>query len=67
MTRRTLRTWRGEMFIKSLFLHRTQPKQRLNIGGVGAGGCGSPELIRMLVEDCRGCGRQLMATNWFKM
>ena len=39
--------------LKGLFLHRTEPKQRFNIGGVEVGGRESPEVGRTLVEDCR--------------
>ena len=61
--------------LKGLFVHRTKPKQRLNIGGVEVGGRESPEVGRTLVENCRGLRSAnydhgwsvSMMTNWIKM
>ena len=39
--------------LKGLFIHGTESKQSLNIGGVEVGGRESPEVGRTLVEDCR--------------
>ena len=53
--------WRGGRLafsevkcLKGLFIHRTELRQRLNIGGVEFGGRESPEVGRMLMEDCKG-------------
>ena len=42
--------------LKGLFIHRTEPKQRLNVGGVEVAGRESLEVGRTLVEDRPGEG-----------
>ena len=79
--RRTVR-WRGGRLafikvkcLKEFFLHRTEPKQRFNIGRVEVGGRESPEVGRTLVEDLTRAVSKLwpwlkcvsMVTNWIKM
>ena len=53
-----------EMSKRVLFINRTEPKQRLNIGGVEVGRRESPTVRRTLVEDCLGLRSENYDHGW---